>query len=224
MLFFGSLAKLIPMSALAGVLIVVAYNMSEWRSFRAILKDSPFDVIVLLSTFFLTVLVDLTIAIEVGVVLSALLFMKRMADIGAQTESRIDSDLLEDYTHLPEGIAIYEISGPLFFGSAKQYAQTIKEIGFKSKILIIRMRHVPFVDSTGLHNLQGMIKTLQAYGVEIVLSGVNPAVMKDLKEHHLSTMIGEANIRHSFDDALSHSIQKLNNQHEDSNVFVNRKE
>ena len=225
MLFFGSLAKLIPMSALAGVLIVVAYNMSEWRSFRAILKDSPFDVIVLLSTFFLTVLVDLTIAIEVGVVLSALLFMKRMADIGAKTESRIDSDLIEDYTHLPEGIAIYEISGPLFFGSAKQYAQTIKEIGFKSKILIIRMRHVPFVDSTGLHNLQGMIKTLQEYGVKIVLSGVNPAVMKDLKEHHLSTMIGEANILHSFDNALSHSIKALSNDlGEDVNVPAGKSE
>ncbi|WP_345974322.1 SulP family inorganic anion transporter [Sulfurimonas sp. HSL3-7] len=225
MLFFGSLAKLIPMSALAGILIVVAYNMSEWRSFRAILKDSPFDVIVLLSTFFLTVLVDLTIAIEVGVVLSALLFMKRMADIGAKTESRIDSDLLEDYTHLPEGIAIYEISGPLFFGSAKQYAQTIKEIGFKSRILIIRMRHVPFVDSTGLHNLQNMIKTLQAYGVKIVLSGVNPTVMKDLKEHHLSAMIGEANILHSFDDALNHSIKTLSyEQGKDLNAAPNKKE
>jgi SulP family sulfate permease len=207
MLFFGSFAKLIPMSTLAGILIVVAYNMSEWREFRAILKDSPFDIIVLLSTFFLTVLVDLTVAIEVGVVLSALLFMNRMADINIKTQAELDSDILEDYTDLPEGIAIYEISGPLFFGSAKQYAQTIKEIGFQSKILIIRMRHVPFVDSTGLHNLQGMIKSLQNSGVKIVLSGVNDSVMKDLKEHQLSSLIGESNILHSFDDALNHSIK-----------------
>ncbi len=209
MLFFGSFAKLIPMSCLAGILIVVAYNMSEWRAFRAILKDSPFDIIVLLSTFFLTILVDLTVAIEVGVVLSALLFMKRMADIGVKAQSELDSDVLDDYTELPEGIAIYEISGPLFFGSAKQYAQTIKEIGFKSRILIIRMRHVPFVDSTGLHNLQNMIKTLQDYGVRIVLSGVNNTVMKDLKEHQLSSMIGESNILASFDAAVNHSIAAL---------------
>lgn len=218
MLFFGSFAKLIPMSCLAGILIVVAYNMSEWRAFRAILKDSPFDIIVLLSTFFLTVLVDLTVAIEVGVVLSALLFMKRMADIGIKAQSELDSDVLDDYTDLPEGIAIYEISGPLFFGSAKQYAQTIKEIGFKSKILIIRMRHVPFVDSTGLHNLQNMIKTLQDYGVKIVLSGVNNTVMKDLKEHHLSSMIGESNILASFDAAVNHSIAALSR---DENVNGN---
>ncbi|MCJ7764601.1 MAG: SulP family inorganic anion transporter, partial [Thiovulaceae bacterium] len=208
-LFFGSFAKLIPMSCLAGILIVVAYNMSEWHSFRAILKDSPFDIIILLSTFFLTVLVDLTIAIEVGVVLSALLFMKRMADIGVKTQAGLDSDILEDYTDLPEGISIYEISGPLFFGSAKQYAQTIEELGFKSEILIIRMRHVPFIDSTGLKNLQGLIKTLQESGVKIVLSGVNNSVMNDLKEHQLSSLIGEENILQSFNEAVNHSIKNL---------------
>lgn len=209
MLFFGSFAKLIPMAVLAGILIVVAYNMSEWRSFRAILKDSPFDSIVLLSTFLLTVLVDLTVAIEVGVVLSSLLFMKRMADIGVKTETAIDTDLLEDYTALPEGVTVYEISGPLFFGSAKQYAQTIQALGFKSKILIIRMRHVPFVDSTGLHNLHAMVSTLQNAGVKIILSGVNPVVMKDLKEHHLSDEIGESNILPSFNKALHHATALL---------------
>jgi SulP family sulfate permease len=211
MLFFASMAKLIPMSVLAGILIVVAYNMSEWRSFKSILHDSPFDIVVLLSTFFLTIFVDLTVAIEVGIVLASLLFMKRMADLGGieDVERSIDSDLIDDYTDLPSEISIYEISGPLFFGSAKQYATTIKKIGFKSKILIIRMRHVPFIDSTGLHNLQGMIQELQAQNVQIILSGVNKSVLKDLNEHHISKLIGEENILNNFDKALSHAREKL---------------
>ncbi len=206
MLVFANYAKLIPMSCLAGILIVVAYNMSEWRSFVSILRASPFDIIVLLSTFFLTVFVDLTVAIEIGVVLSSLLFMKRMADIGANEPSEIDNDVLEDYSDLPEGISIYEISGPLFFGSAKQYAQTIKEIGLRSKILILRMRHVPFIDSTALHNLHDLIKTLDNAGVIVVLSGVNKSVLNDLEKHHVSSLIGESNILDSFDKAVKHSI------------------
>ena len=212
MLFFGSMAKLIPMSVLAGILIVVSYNMSEWRAFRAILRDSSFDVLVLLSTFFLTIFVDLTAAIEVGVVLSSLLFMKRMADLGVGDDVRtnVDSDVIDDYADLPSQISTYEISGPLFFGSAKQYAATIKNIGFKSEIIIIRMRHVPFIDSTGLHNLQGMILELQAQGVQIVLSGVNKSVMKDLSEHHISGLIGEENMLDNFNKAVKRSIEKLN--------------
>ncbi len=212
MLFFASLAKLIPMSVLAGILIVVAYNMSEWRSFLAILHNSPFDIVILLSTFFLTIFVDLTVAIEIGVVLSSLLFMKRMADLSNNESSYcvIDNDILDDYTDIPKDISIYEISGPLFFGSAKQYATTIKKIGFNSKIIIIRMRHVPFVDSTGLHNLEGMIQELQAQNVQIVLSGVNKNVMKDLSEHHISELIGDENILNHFDKALAHAREKLN--------------
>ena len=211
MMFFGSMAKLIPMSVLAGILIVISYNMSEWRSFRSIFHDSAFDITVLLSTFFLTIFVDLTVAIEVGVVLSSLLFMKRMADLGHgdNFEQHIDSDIIEDYTDLPIEIATYEISGPLFFGSAKQYATTIKEIGCGSKIIIIRMRHVPFIDSTGLHNLQGMIEELHHLGVQIVLSGVNKSVMKGLKVHHISDLIGEDNILNNFDKAVKYSIKKL---------------
>ena len=154
MLFFSRWVKLIPMACLAGILITVAYNMSEWRSFTTILKGSVFDIVVLLSTFFLTVLVDLTVAIEVGVVLSAVLFMKRMGDLGKSIPTRIDSDVIDDYSDLPPQIGIYEISGPLFFASAKQYCEVLKSIGFRKKVIIIRMRHVPFVDSTGLHNFK----------------------------------------------------------------------
>lgn len=205
MIFFADLAKLIPMSCLAGILIVVAYNMSEWRSFVSILKGSPFDIVVLLSTFFLTVLVDLTIAIEVGVVLASLLFMKRMADIGDTLPEEIDNDSIENYSNLPEGISVYEIGGPLFFASAKQYAQTIKNIGFSCKILIIRMRHVPFIDSTALHNLQETVKTLKNAGVIIVMSGVNDEVYKDLKQHNITSLIGEEHIIKSFSAALHHA-------------------
>lgn len=209
MIIFANYAKLIPMACLAGILIVVAYNMSEWRSFISILKGSHFDTIVLLSTFLLTVFVDLTAAIQIGVVLSSLLFMKRMADIGIKTPCQVDSDILEDYSDIPEGISIYEISGPLFFASAKQYSGVIKEIGLKSKILIIRMRHVPFVDSTALHNFEEMIKSLQNSNVRIILAGVNSSVFNDLKKSDLISLIKEENILDSFDKAVKKAKETL---------------
>lgn len=211
MLIFASYAKLIPMSALAGILIVVSYNMSEWRSFVSILRGSSFDIIVLLSTFLLTVFVDLTIAIQIGVVLSSLLFMKRMADIGIKTQ--VDSDVLEDYSGVPDGISIYEISGPFFFASAKQYTEVIKSVGIRSKILIIRMRHVPFVDSTALHNFEETIKTLQKLDVKIVLSGVQNSVLEDLKKDGITSLIGEDNIQDSFTKALKYSKELITTLH-----------
>jgi SulP family sulfate permease len=209
MLFFGKWAKLIPMSVLAGVLLVVAYNMSEWRTFRSILKGSYFDVLVLLSTFFLTVLVDLTVAIEVGVVLSALLFMKRMADISGKIQMGMDSDVLEDYSSLQKGISIYEISGPLFFASVKQYSEVLKETGIKSNVLIIRMRHVPFIDATGLINFKEVIKILKSAGVTIVLSGVREEVFVCLEKFKLVDLLGRSNIFDSFDKALEAAKMKL---------------
>ncbi len=202
MLFFGRWVKLIPMSCLAGILIVVSYNMSEWRTFRSILKGSVFDILVLLSTFFLTVLVDLTVAIEVGVVLSALLFMKRMADMGKTIPAIVDTDIIEDYSKLPKQIGIYEISGPLFFASAKQYCEVLKSTGLRSKIMIIRMRHVPFVDSTGLHNLSDALKILVDSEIKVILSGVSDAVKEDLKKSEIFNLIGEESIFANFDTAL----------------------
>lgn len=206
MLFFGKWASLIPMSCLAGILIVVSYNMSEWRSFRSILRNSVFDVVILLVTFFLTVLVDLTVAIEIGVVLAALLFMKRMADnapkeiIGA---TNLDQDISENYKDLPKGLGIYEISGPFFFGSAKTYCETIRNLGVNYSVLIIRMRHVPFVDSTGLKNLKETIHQLTKENTRIVLSGVSEPVKKDLLKGGIGELVGVGNIYPKFDIALS---------------------
>lgn len=206
MLFLGKWAKLIPMSCLAGILIIVAYNMSEWRSFASILKGSVFDIIVLLTTFILTVLVDLTVAIEVGVVLSAILFMKRMSDISEKRINNIvDTDVIEDYSQLPEGVSVYEISGPLFFASARRYSEVIQEIGQGCDTLILRMRHVSFVDETGMKNLQSSLKILQKQGVKVILSGVSPQLKNDLEKRLSSKVIDFVDMEDSFEKALDHA-------------------
>lgn len=202
MVLFGKWAKLIPMSCLAGILIVVAYNMSEWRSFVGILRGKAFDIIILLTTFILTVAVDLTVAIQVGVVLSALLFMNRMAAISPDVQQNIDTDILDNYDNINPQIGIYEISGPFFFGSAKQYCELLISSGLKNKILIIRMRHVPFIDATGVKNFKEALNTLQKRGTIIVLSGVNTRVRKDITMNHINLMVGEENILPEFSLAL----------------------
>lgn len=202
MLFFGHWVKLIPMSVLAGILIVVAYNMSEWRTFISILKGSVFDIIVLVTTFFLTVMVDLTVAIEVGIVLSAVLFMKRMADLGKVIPERIDTDVIDDYSKYPAEIGIYEISGPLFFASAKEFCEVLKSTGYNKKIMIIRMRHVPFIDSTGLRNFKDAIVSLKDSGIKTILSGVNESVCNDLNSNKIVDLVGKENIFSTFDLAI----------------------
>ncbi|MDR1459719.1 MAG: sulfate permease [Bacteroidales bacterium] len=205
MLFFGQWAKLIPMSCLAGILIIVAYDMSEWRSFYSILKGSAFDIIILVSTFLLTVLVDLTMAIEIGIVMAALLFMKRMADNGQAILRDKESDIIENYKDIPKEIEIYEISGPFFFGAAKHYSEVLKGHKSSAKILIIRMRHVPFIDATGVHNFRGAIKSLKTDEKLIILSGVQPDVRKELKKSGIADLIGESNIFDNFDIALANA-------------------
>jgi SulP family sulfate permease len=211
MLFLGEWAKLIPMSCLAGILIVVAYNMSEWRSFVSILKGRYFDTLVLLTTFLLTVFVDLTVAIQIGVVLSALLFMKRMSDISeTRINNIVDTDLIEDYSMLPEGLNVYEISGPLFFASARTYSEIIEEIGLKSRILIIRMRHVSFIDNTGLHNLIETLKLLKKEKVTVILSGVNDEIKKDFEtSEEISNWISKDLICDNFEESLMKANELL---------------
>jgi sulfate permease, SulP family len=213
MLFFGGYAAKIPMACLAGILVVVAYNMSEWRSFVSILRGSKYDVLVLVVTFLLTVFADLTIAIEVGMVLAALLFMHRMSDLSAVNkvmgDEEVDKDGIEDYSQLPKGISVYEINGPFFFGAANRYKEVLKEAGIKSEMLILRMRNVPFIDATGMHNCKEVLRTLKDYKVEVVLSGVRPEVEKELLAAGVDKLVPRENICAVFDMAKSKAVNDL---------------
>lgn len=210
MLFFGKYAAMIPLSCLAGILIVVAYNMSEWRSFISILRGSKYDVLVLLVTFFLTVFADLTIAIEVGMVLAAMLFMQRMAKIGEVYSLEDDKDNIDEYSALPKGLGVYEINGPFFFGAANKYKEVLKEVGIKSKVMILRMRNVPFIDVTGMHNFKEVLKTLNNYKVKIVLSGVQKGVYDELIKSNIEQYIPVENICSHYDIAKPKAIELLN--------------
>lgn len=209
MLFFGRFAGLIPLPALAGILIVVSYNMSEWRSFARVMKDSGPDVVVLLVTFFLTVFFDLTIAIEVGIVLSALLFMQRMSKMSNIYPMDEDQELAENYADLPKGLTVYEINGPFFFGAARQFTETIREVGIKSKVIILRMRHVPLMDATGLRNFRDVISDLNQKGVVLILSGVQPEVHSTLIKADIHETIPEDHICSQFDIAMEKALSAL---------------
>ena len=204
MLFFGRYASYIPMPCLAGILIIVAYNMSEWRSFAAILKSNRNDRIVLLVTFTLTVVVDLVAAIEVGIVLSSLLFMIRMSEFAEKRIDHIvDTDVIEDYSDLPGNLGIYEISGPLFFASARQYAEVVKEVGIRNSAIIIRMRHVSFIDQTGQKALFDALRFLKKRGIAVHLSGLNRDVRDTLEKSGILEILGEQDIHETFKDAVT---------------------
>ena len=200
--FLMPLAKYIPMSCLAGILVVVSYNMSEWRSFKAILKNPKSDITVLLVTFFLTVIFDLTVAIEVGILIACLLFMRRMSEVtkvSVETEEidlNVDSDLPYNNEHLiiPDRVEVYEINGPYFFGIANRFEEVMNDVGKHPAVRIIRMRKVPFIDSTGVHNLTNLCKKCLKKDVHIVLSGVNDKVMEVLTKAGFDELIGKENI------------------------------
>ena len=209
-LFLMPLVKFIPMACLAGILVVVSYNMSEWRSFRAILRNPKSDIIVLLVTFFLTVIFDLTVAIEVGVLIACLLCMKRMAEttnvsvLSDEIDPNADSDVMGNLDHLtiPEGVKVYEINGPYFFGIGNKFEEMMGDMGGRAKVRIIRMRKVPFIDSTGVHNLSNMCRMCSQMGVKVVLSGVNPQVMKVIEDAGMDDIVGKENICSHINIAL----------------------
>lgn len=210
-LFLMPLAKYIPMACLAGVLVVVSYGMCGWRSFIALMKNPKSDVTVLLITFFLTIIFDLTIAIEVGLIIACLLFMKRMSEttdvkvIMDEIDPNDESDIkLENNEHLiiPNGVEVYEINGPYFFGAGNRFEEIMASFGDRPKVRIIRMRKVPFVDSTGIHNLTNLCIMSQKEGIQIVLSGVNPKVHAVLARSGFYELIGEENICSHINIAL----------------------
>lgn len=218
MLFLGNLTRHIPMACLAGVLIVVSYNMSEWRTFKALLRNSKSDVAVLISTFLLTVIFDLTIAIEIGLLLAVMLFLKRISETTSisvfknevnapeYVEGNVDTEKLS----IPKGVEVYEIEGPFFFGVASKFEETMKQIGDKPLLRIIRMRKVPFIDSTGLHNLTNLIKLSQKDKIHILLSGVNPKVRESLEKANITTMLGAENICSDINEAMGKAETYVN--------------
>lgn len=211
LLFLGPLTKHIPMACLAGVLIIVSYNMSEWRTFRSLMKNPKSDVSVLLVTFFLTVIFDLTIAIEIGLLIAMLFFMRRVAEtthvsvttneIDLSDESEIHHD--EEVLQLEKGIEVYEIDGPFFFGVANKFDSVMKNMGDKPKIRIIRMRKVSFIDSTGLHNLESLWRLSNAEHIHMILSGVNENVHKVLTKSGFDQKIGAENICSNINEAVA---------------------
>lgn len=219
-LFLMPLAKYIPMACLAGVLVVVSYGMSGWRSFLALMKNPKSDVTVLLITFFLTIIFDLTIAIEVGLIIACLLFMRRMSEttdvhvisneINPDDE---DSDMhLGNIEHLtiPKGVEVYEINGPYFFGAGNRFEEIMATLGDRPKVRIIRMRKVPFVDSTGIHNLTNLCEMSQKEGIQIVLSGVTEKVHSQLNKAGFYDIVGQNNICSHIDIALDRAKEIIN--------------
>ena len=219
-LFLMPLAQYIPMACLAGVLVVVSYGMSGWRSFLAMARRNPkSDVTVLLLTFFLTIIFDLTVAIEFGLICACLLFMRRMAETTEVHAVLNEIDLNEDadmergnleHLTIPEGVEVYEINGPYFFGAGTRFEDIMARYGHHPKVRIIRMRKVPFIDSTGLHNLENMCRMSQKEGVTIVLSGVNEKVESVLKRNNFSQLLGEENICNHIDLALARAEEIVN--------------
>jgi SulP family sulfate permease len=205
----GRWVGLVPMAALAGILFVVAYHMSEWRVFFGLLRGPRSDVLVLLTTFGLTVLVDLTVAIQVGVVLAALLFMRRMAEV---TEVRAVTGQLKDVERigfeaenpdvvLPGGTEVFEIAGSFFFGAAQRFSEVLEEIHRKPRIVILRMREVFAMDATGLHALEKVHQRLQKHGVILLLSGVRAQPLAVMVRSGALDRLGEDNVLGSFREA-----------------------
>ena len=195
----------IPLSCLAAILVQVAYNMSEWRTFKYLLRGDKSDVAVLLMTFFLTVIVDLTVAIEVGVVLAIVLFVRRVMQtssisvldgqrLAATEDEEVASMENTDKLDIPAGVEVYEIDGPFFFGLASRFEELEQMKKPGTKVRIIRMRKVPFIDSTGVNNLRNLCERTRKRGVTVILSGVTEQVKASLEKFGVDKEIGAENI------------------------------
>ena len=222
MVFVGRWAALIPMACLSGILIVVAYNMSELENFGSVLKGPKTDAMLLVTTFLLTLLVDLTVAIEIGMVLASFLFMRNMirfTDVSILSkqmedgESGTDPDAATNYV-IPKQVEVFEINGPLFFGAAYKFKDAIRYIEKTPRVLIIRMRFVPIIDATGIQVLREVFKESKARGTKMILSGVtSEQVLEELQKARLIFAIGKANIQPTFKKALERAVWILDEGH-----------
>jgi len=215
---FGRFAGLIPMAALAAILAIVAYHMSEWRTFMAELRAPKSDVAVLLTTFGLTVLVDLTVAIAVGMILAAFLFIRRMATVtsvnlfvgGVDTDDDLAIDPAEPWRlHVPRGTSVFEIKGPLFFGAVETFRETLDHLNEHPRLLIIRMRDVHAVDATGIHALRDVIRRSTRSGSGVLLSEVQPQPRAALADAGVLALVGDDNVLPEIDDALARAYELL---------------
>lgn len=218
-LFLMPLAANIPFACLAGILVVVSYNMSEWRSFKGILKNPKSDVAVLLVTFFLTVIFDLTIAIEVGLLIAFVLFIKRVMEtssikvIDQELQRTEDPESQSVYERVNSSVQIYEIDGPFFFGVANKFDEI--DSGSKKKkpkVRIIRMRKVPFIDSTGLKNLRSLCDKSRKEKIQIILSGVTEEVNQVLQKSGFADELGREFIFDHISKALDKANELTNNE------------
>ena len=215
LLFLGGLVGMIPMPCLAGVLIVVSYNMSGWRTIRSMCRQSRGDIAVLFLTLLLTVIFDLTIAIEVGLILAVVLFMKRVME--SVNISVVEKEMslnrggeLDEKITLPDHTEVYEIEGPFFFGVANRFEELQRNRKVQP-IRIIRMRRVNFIDATGIHNLEIFIESAQKEGQTIILSGVNADVYEALLHSGIVAMVGEENVLDHINKALNRATELSKN-------------
>jgi len=200
LLFFGKYSALIPMPTLAAILIVVAYNMSEWEQFSELLRGQRSDAAVLLATFLLTVLIDLTVAIQVGVLLATFLFMQRMS---SATEVNLVTDALTEpdegevrdisKIEVPAGVEIFEIYGSLFFGAIERFKDAMRSVEERPRVMILRMRHVPTIDATGLHTLDELVEAMRRRGVTLIISAANQGVRRAMDRSGFTERLGTEN-------------------------------
>ncbi|MCU0403608.1 MAG: sulfate permease [Chitinophagaceae bacterium] len=224
MLLFGKWASMIPMATLAGILVVVAYNMSEHETFFDIARGIKSDAAVLLTTFFFTIFFDLIIAIQIGMVMAAFLFMRQMIQISnvnvnphKEEDTSLDANATDKY-NIPEGVDVFEITGPMFFGAAYKFKDSMRFIEKKPKVLILRMRNVPVIDATGLNTIKDVLKMCNHDKTILVLSGIQPNVFEELRKSRLLFKIGKRFVVPSFKQALD-LTQKILIEKDDQKII-----
>jgi sulfate permease, SulP family len=225
LLFFGHWAALIPMPALAAVLVVVAYHMSEWHSFLKILRSPRSDVAVMLVTFVLTVIVSLTVAIEVGVVLAALLFMRRMSEVSQVNaitrdlrEEREEEEVVLQGRKIPDGVEVFEVHGTLFFAAVDQFTESMRILEKRPAALILETRNLLAIDATGLHALEDLVHQLSQQRTHFIISGIHKQPLFAMQQAGLLDRLGEDNICGTLDEALDRVAALLAERRDDGGV------